>query len=43
LDWSRASIRDATQFKRTDGEPFSLPNGQVWVQIVPLETQVSIS
>jgi hypothetical protein len=43
LQWSRASVRDATQFTRADGAPFALPNGQVWIQIVPLETQVSIS
>jgi hypothetical protein len=43
LQWSRASVREATQFRRSDGAPFALPNGQVWIQIVPLETQVSIS
>jgi DUF3048 family protein len=43
LQWSRASVRDATQFTRTDGAAFALPSGQVWIQIVPLETQVSIS
>jgi hypothetical protein len=43
LQWSRASVRDATQFKRTDGVPFALPSGQVWIQIVPLETQLSIT
>ena len=43
LQWSRASIRDATQFKRTDGAPFELPSGQVWIQVVPLETQLSIT
>jgi hypothetical protein len=43
LQWSRASVRDATQFKRTDGAPFELPSGQVWIQIVPLETQLSIT
>ncbi|MGI9145366.1 MAG: DUF3048 domain-containing protein [Chloroflexota bacterium] len=43
LQWSRASVRAATQFKRTDGAPFALPNGQVWIQIVPLETQLAIS
>ena len=42
LTWSRASIRAATQFTRTDGTPFELPQGQVWIQIVPLETQLSI-
>jgi len=43
LQWSRASVRDATQFTRTDGAPFVLPGGQVWVQIVPSEAQVSVS
>jgi hypothetical protein len=43
LQWSRASVRDATQFTRTDGAPFAVPTGQVWIQIVPLETKVSIS
>jgi len=43
LQWSRASVRDATQFTRTDGAPFALPGGQVWIQIVPLETQLSVS
>jgi hypothetical protein len=43
LQWSRASVREATQFKRADGAPFVLPLGQVWIQIVPLETQVSLS
>jgi hypothetical protein len=43
LQWSRASVREATQFKRADGAPFALPAGQVWIQIVPLETQLSVS
>jgi Protein of unknown function (DUF3048) N-terminal domain/Protein of unknown function (DUF3048) C-terminal domain len=43
LTWSRASVRDATQFKRTDGSPFALPSGQVWIQIVPVETHLSIT
>ncbi|HLZ30902.1 MAG TPA: DUF3048 domain-containing protein [Chloroflexota bacterium] len=43
LQWSRASVRAATQFKRTDGAPWALPTGQVWIQIVPLETQLTIS
>ncbi|GAC1320655.1 MAG: hypothetical protein NVSMB2_16740 [Chloroflexota bacterium] len=43
LTWSRASVREATQFKRSDGAPFLLPTGQVWIQVVPLETQVSIA
>jgi hypothetical protein len=43
LQWSRASVRDATQFKRLDGDPFVVPPGQVWIQVVPLETKPSIS
>jgi hypothetical protein len=43
LQWSRASVRAPTQFKRTDGAPFVLPSGQVWIQIVPLQTQLSAS
>ena len=43
LQWSRASVREPTEFKRTDGSPFLLPNGQVWIQIVPVETRVEIS
>jgi hypothetical protein len=43
LQWSRASVREATQFKRADGAPFALPSGQVWIQVVPLETHVSAS
>jgi hypothetical protein len=43
LQWSRASVREPTQFRRADGAPFVLPNGQVWIQIVPLQTQLSVS
>lgn len=43
LRWSRSSVRTATQFTRADGAPFVLPPGQVWIEIVPLETQLSTS
>ena len=43
LQWTRASIYSATQFKRADGAPFVVPNGQVWIQIVPLETKLSVT
>jgi hypothetical protein len=43
LQWSRSSVRVPTQFKRVDGAPFVVPTGQVWIQIVPLETQLSVS
>jgi hypothetical protein len=42
LQWTRASEGEATRYTRVDGAPFELPNGQVWVQIVPLETRVEI-
>jgi hypothetical protein len=43
LSWTRASVREATQFKRADGSPFVLPSGQVWIQVVPLQTQLSVT
>ena len=43
LQWSRSSIGEPTQFKRQDGSQFSVPDGQVWVQVVPLESQVAVS
>jgi hypothetical protein len=45
LKWKKSSIQEPTTFTRDDGgqEPFSVPEGQVWVQIVPLEAQVAIS
>ncbi len=43
LEWSKPSHRAATLFRRSDGQPFMLPAGQVWIQIVPLETEVEIA
>ncbi len=43
LTWSKANIRTATQFRRADGAPFVLPGGQVWIQLVPTESEVSVS
>ena len=43
LSWTKSSVREPTQFKRQDGSTFTVPEGQVWVQVVPLETQVAIS
>lgn len=43
LTWRKSSIQEATTFKRDDGNPFAVPEGQVWFQIVPLESQVVIS
>jgi Protein of unknown function (DUF3048) N-terminal domain/Protein of unknown function (DUF3048) C-terminal domain len=43
VTWTKSSVHEPTTFKRQDGSPFTLPEGQVWVQIVPLESQVAIS
>jgi hypothetical protein len=43
LEWSKADNQSPTRFQRTDGALFELPDGQVWVQIVPLETRVAVS
>jgi hypothetical protein len=43
LTWQRDSTRESTTFARADGEPFTLPEGQVWVQLVPRQTTVSAS
>jgi hypothetical protein len=43
VTWTKSSIQEPTTFKRQDGTPFGVPEGQVWVQIVPLEGQVAIS
>jgi Protein of unknown function (DUF3048) N-terminal domain/Protein of unknown function (DUF3048) C-terminal domain len=43
LDWSKADDQAPTRFRRADGVPFLLPEGQVWIQIVPLETGVEIT
>lgn len=43
LTWNRANVFQSTRYRREDGKPFSLPEGQVWIQIVPLETSVAIS
>lgn len=42
LTWSKDSLTEATRFRRDDGNAFVLPEGQTWVQIVPLETVVEI-
>ncbi len=41
LTWSKSTIRAATQFRRADGAPFVLPEGQVWIQLVPVDAQVA--
>jgi Protein of unknown function (DUF3048) N-terminal domain/Protein of unknown function (DUF3048) C-terminal domain len=43
LTWKKGSVQESTTFTREDGAPFSVPEGQVWVQIVPLDAQVAIS
>jgi hypothetical protein len=47
LTWSKTSVREPTTFKRQDGggaeSSLTVPEGQVWIQIVPLESQVAIS
>src|SRR5947208_2739675 len=43
LHWTRSSVRVPTQFTRADGAPFAMPSGQVWIQIVPLQTQLIVS
>ncbi len=43
LTWSKASIKTPTRFRRDDGAPFMLPEGQVWIQLVPLDGETSVS
>jgi Protein of unknown function (DUF3048) N-terminal domain/Protein of unknown function (DUF3048) C-terminal domain len=43
LTWKKSSIQEPTTFKREDGSAFNVPEGQVWVQLVPLEAQVAIT
>ncbi len=43
LTWSKNSIRTPTLFRRGDGAPFLLPEGQVWIQLVPTDSQVDVS
>ena len=42
LDWSKADEGSPTEFQRADGQPFRLPEGQVWIQLVPLDGQLTI-
>lgn len=41
LRWSKASIQAPTRFTREDGGPLVLPVGQVWIEVVPMETNVT--
>lgn len=43
LRWSKASIQAPTRFAREDGAPLVLPVGQVWIEVVPTETNVTAS
>jgi DUF3048 family protein len=43
VTWTKSSLQEPTIFKREDGSPFNVPLGQVWFQVVPLESQVAIS
>lgn len=43
LEWSKSSIYVPTTFRRQDGKAFLLPSGQVWIQVIPTESQVTIA
>jgi Protein of unknown function (DUF3048) N-terminal domain/Protein of unknown function (DUF3048) C-terminal domain len=40
--WSKAAPRSATQWLDADGEPLVIPHGQVWVEIVPVDSPVRL-
>ncbi len=43
LNWSKADNDSPTEFERTDGQPFRLPMGEVWIQLVPFDAEVTIT
>jgi hypothetical protein len=43
LQWSKSSTTEPNRYTRDDGVPFSLPDGQVWIELVPLDAQVQTS
>lgn len=43
LHWSKASVQEPTRFERADGQPFVLPEGQVWIEVVPLGSKIEAS
>jgi hypothetical protein len=43
IQWSKGDLSQPTRFRRDDGAPFALPDGQVWIQLVPLEGQVELA
>jgi hypothetical protein len=43
LQWAKGNLSEATRFSRTDGMPFSVPEGQVWIELVPTDGQVDVS
>ena len=40
--WNKAAPRSATQWLDVDGEPLVIPHGQVWVEIVPVDSPVRL-
>jgi hypothetical protein len=43
LHWSKPSPAEPTRYLRDDGAPFALPDGQLWVQLFPLDAQAELS
>lgn len=43
LQWSKSSPTEPTRFTRHDGAAFSLPDGQVWIELVPRNASVEVS
>ncbi len=43
LDWSKTDNDSPTDFQRADGQPFRLPMGEVWIQLVPYDAEVTVS
>ncbi|MBV9355996.1 MAG: DUF3048 domain-containing protein [Chloroflexi bacterium] len=42
LGWSKADNDSPTDFQRADGQPFRLPMGEVWIQLVPFDGEVRV-
>lgn len=43
LSWSKSGISSPTRWRRDDGATFALPQGQVWIQLVPDEARAELS
>jgi hypothetical protein len=43
LQWSKAGPAEPTRYARDDGAPFALPDGQLWIQLFPLDVQPEVS